>query len=1087
MQHNYPQIYSLSTIGIKQHLDSDYRFHSYRTDFSGDSGSGKSMVADMIQLILVGSGEFRSATDAKRERPVKGMLINQKGQSSSRGYIFLNIEIRHKQFIVIGAYIESTNNIAEMFIIQNGYDWNNLTPFSKPISYKDLIVNDTIETLKSLCEKEGKIVIKSFKRRHYHQVLYNENILAIDLTKDESLKTYGSILRSFSRGKGFNTESENLKKFLFGDEQNHILNRYNEEVNNINNDFHDHRRYLGEINLIKEKQKILQTVFEYEKKYKANYSEYLIKRYNYWSTINKRTINQQQKTKKLLERKKNEIQFTENQIYKLEIKDLQELLKIKERLFYLKSNNISNKEVEKLFLESTKSKEIIETFEKWLKKNNDKVENVAQWYNFQMLQIQNKRALKNFTEYLTNNGIFLEFEKSNWYLDFENEQKNMLAEVELLEKEILTLTSLSKFTNANHPESLLRWAIENLPFPVSHIEESILIYFQKYGKIKPTDYLANRYIPFPEEIFLNLDHKIKDISATGFWLNLDGVYEYIEYSPEQMLNVNDSQSITDALLILKENLDIQLAQATSRINHLKNYYKILLEYPQLKEHILIYNKREEINHFEIDTELKDMHPDLWEKYISFYNDRHALMKAYQYNLKAYQDYINYEGEIKSLTEKEKDFNNYYFKGLQVEERIITIKIEDLQNNLSEDGNFSSFNNTKYTIASNNIRDLTSIKYELINEQQKLNIEVDNNDKLIQKSIQELDYTNILNDEIFNSEIVFNTEFEELINPEEDKYGESLKEKAIKAETIYKQYLTLITQELPLDKTVTIGQLARYLLPTVFTKPIVDENLISANIAEKLNKLTHDIQEIGSRKVEILGSIFNEVYNIYSNYLTRIKEIDSYLRKKNITGGNRASLTYKKSPYFPESWLLHFRKQLNTQMNHTGLFNDLKEEIDINQMMIKAFHQFGGSDKVEPKDLVDPKSYFDLEFDLKLENDEINSGSNGQTYTANALLCLARLSLIEDKDKKGIKIMPIDETEGLGSNYEMLHQLAKKEKYQILTMAIETAGEITDDGQYIYILNGNSLANTDGFVPPVGIFANEVYDNIESYLNNTENE
>nr|WP_321230241.1 hypothetical protein [uncultured Psychroserpens sp.] len=78
--------------------------------------------------------------------------------------------------------------------------------------------------------------------------------------------------------------------------------------------------------------------------------------------------------------------------------------------------------------------------------------------------------------------------------------------------------------------------------------------------------------------------------------------------------------------------------------------------------------------------------------------------------------------------------------------------------------------------------------------------------------------------------------------------------------------------------------------------------------------------------------------------------------------------------------------------------------------------------------MNPKSYFDLVFELKLENEEVNSGSNGQTYAENALLCLARLSLIEQKDKEGLKIMPIDEAEGLGSNYDMLHELAKKEEY-----------------------------------------------------------
>lgn len=281
-------------------------------------------------------------------------------------------------------------------------------------------------------------------------------------------------------------------------------------------------------------------------------------------------------------------------------------------------------------------------------------------------------------------------------------------------------------------------------------------------------------------------------------------------------------------------------------------------------------------------------------------------------------------------------------------------------------------------------------------------------------------------------------------------------------------------------------MAHHFLPTVFPSAVIDEEMIEANISERLHKLTQDIQEIGSRKIEILGSIFNDVYKVYMGYLTKINAIDGYLKKNNklITGGNRASLSYNKSNYYPESWLSNFRKQLNSHVGSTGLFSDLKEELDINKMMLQAFQQLGGSSKVTPEDLMNPQSYFDLKFDLKLEDDEINSGSNGQTYAANALLCLARLSLIEDKDARGLKVMPIDEAEGLGSNYDMLHELAKKEKYQIITMAIETAGEIKEGDQYIYIMNDNKGSDKDSYVPPFGIFSDPdtIIEDISQYIN-----
>ena len=49
----YPRIYSIHTVGIRNHNNADYLIHPLRTDFTGESSTGKSLVgADLPQLIL---------------------------------------------------------------------------------------------------------------------------------------------------------------------------------------------------------------------------------------------------------------------------------------------------------------------------------------------------------------------------------------------------------------------------------------------------------------------------------------------------------------------------------------------------------------------------------------------------------------------------------------------------------------------------------------------------------------------------------------------------------------------------------------------------------------------------------------------------------------------------------------------------------------------------------------------------------------------------------------------------------------------------------------------------------------------------
>lgn len=1098
MYNNFPRIYSLSTIGIKQHLNADYLFHPYRTDFSGESGSGKSMVADIIQLILIGSSEFKSATDGNKQRDVKGMLLDLKGKASSRGYVFINVEVRNKSFITMGAYIESTSNAAEMFIIQNGYDWDELSPMSSPILNEDLIMDHKIDTVSNLCDKFDKARMKVFTRKKYHQILHSNNILSLDLTKDETLRTYASILRSFSRGKGFKVESESIKKFLFGDEeQNSIMLRYTEEVNNINNDFHEHKRFQEEIELIHDKEDLLKTVVEKNKVFKTLYSGYLIKRFNYWASVkNNAEIALQRTSKELAENQAGQ-KIIENKLTSLRINDLRALLDKKKKIE--STVNLSEEtitEIKNNYKEIEKSKEQVQTVEKWLSEQDNKIEQVKKWFKDQKQNDLDKSNVQKFINYLKDSGLLDSFKNSAWFEDFDNQEQRFPIDIARLENEIENLESLSKFTDTANPDSLLKWALEHLPFPISHSTESILIYFQKMDRNMPSQKLQSRYLPFPKELFENLD--IKDETNQGFWLNLNGVYEYIEYSKSQVLDTADPDAIIEPLSKLKGRIESELQLFLQEKEQKLKYKEQLFKFSNPRDHIILYKNKELLLNFIIDQSI-DITENKFEQFIASYSDKASIYSQFDSLYEQHQDILKQEAsfeEQKTVIEK---LEETLFDGSKnIPAQIIDKEIENCRASLAEkklllkdmllhSGLKETDLEAKYTskIKYDSQLPLLELKHNLNIEIIRLKKEIDQKNNSIETAKRELENTEELNSEIFQSKIALKANVPELSNPDEGG-NNSLKNKAETAKISYYEKLKTITEKMnyQIDESVSMGKLANLMLPTVFQSSAVDEDLIDSNIADRLTKLTLNIQEIGSRKIEILSSIFNEVYKTYSAHLTKVNDIDDYLKKKNkvITGGNRAALTASKSIHYPESWLGTFRKQLASQVNNTGLFSDLREEIDIDKMMIKAFQKIGGSPKVEPQDLMNPKSYFDLEFQLRLENGETNSGSNGQTYTANALLCLARLSLIEEKNKKGLKIMSIDEAEGLGSNYDMLHELAKKENYQIITMAIETAGDINDEDQYIYIMNENNLADMESYVPPLGIFSENIVEDINDYIN-----
>jgi len=1104
-----PKIFSLSTLGIRQHFNCDYRFHTLRTDFSGESGSGKSMVADMIQLLLVGSAEFKSGTDGNQVRDTKGMVLASKGSRYGRAYILLNIEILPRKYVALGGYLETASNTLQSFIIQDGYDWEEtLKPMDSPIFYKDLLCDGQVETVEELAKKHTKGYLKVLSLKKYHLLLYKNGILSIDLSASkQNLKSYATILRAFSRGKGFNTDSESLKTFLFGEEDRlMVMEKYKEEVRNISADFQQHQLYQDEIKLIHHKQKSIEEVAAQFQTYQRLQKEFVTNKAIFWH-------DQHSKLTVLLQTSREDyVKFSvcQNLIsrkwLKMERDDIDRQFRELEKSQALLTTARHNKENMAAGLSIAKEalkrpvaqKLIVDEVQSWIAAQGGDIEQVTQWFKAARQKAKNQETRQRFEDYLDQYGIRQDFELSYWHNNPESaamEHEIMVMELkeQIRQKEIFTV-----FADLENPASLAAWSVKELIFPLSLEQESLLVHFQNMERQEPAVTKGERYLPFPEKLLKA--PVIAKSYAHGFWVELAGVYEFIDHVTIRYLDTPSTESLANQFRDNQKNAVSEMKKLKLLLTKLETLAKHLTNFSGLAEAIVLYKDSSLVN--DIHDPVSEITETDFARRVEIYRDKDLILETYasrnqemedvyRRSLTADNNYEQHEQNIKRISQELSLRYGEISPESAIHDR--EQKIDLLEQHLDALLELHEKPAGYALKLENNLFAQAITLADLI----RFKSETDRDFILAEQSFKatgnQLDLC-VVNLENAQTQyfLMFGQLYERsdantvrIENPEEG--NDNIKDRCEKAYTRFTTLYDNAGAGLE-DQTVladySVGLLAHKLLPTVFQTSEVDEQLIGQQIAQRLQDLTNDMQKIGARKLEILNKVFSEVHQVYNRYLDKVHQIHNYLKNNEhtITGGNHASLQSMKSVDYPESWMTTFRKRLSEQLNNQGLFEKLYQEMDVNKLMIDVFRECGGSPKVTYEDLLNPKSYFDLKFEIKQDSGQNNAGSNGQTYTANALLCLARLSLIQEEKRSGLKFIPIDEAEGLGGNYDMLHELAQKEKFQLITMSIETAGDIEDGQQYIYIMHDNRSANEESYVPPLGIFTDgKLTDDISAIL------
>ncbi|MDD4971585.1 MAG: hypothetical protein PHT07_19320 [Paludibacter sp.] len=1095
MAKQFPRIHSLSSVGIQHHFHTDYVFHNFRTDFSGDSGVGKSMIADMLQLIFVGS-EFLSATEGTNERLAKTMPIGR------YGYVFINVEVDIHKYIILGMFISTATINPDPFIIQGGYGKDPYVPLQNPISYRDILNGEIVEDIDAVSIRlDSQFNCLKMTQKVYHEYLMEHELLPIQITDKARLKNYARILRSFARGRDFKHDSESLKYFFFDDhKEKEIHDDFQKRLDNIEADLDGHKRHKEILQNVSAKERDLIELKSLKKeKHESEIELYKAKCIFHFTNIQnkeKEISDNQQKIKNAINcianfriDKINENIETIDSLFDqiqthfdtiqnakvrfIEINDAKKVLEVKlnEIIGECADLNLGSD------LRKTNVIELVEQLygemkivENWIEKYQT-IEKLKTAFHSQQENIEKRNKIKVLNHALNEKKLMEVFLSSDWILN-DNIEDIYQQKVEEIDNKIKNQKALSKFADTSNPHSLSSWALKNGK-SLNIEQESALVYFKDLTTQKPELFeRVAKYLPSPEELFFHLNSE-KD-GSEGFWVKLNGIHEYIPYVKSQLFNTKDINQLEKYFV---ENYN----KSQSKLEKLDKERKGLLALKTLHnqagiEAINAYKEKEKIENYKFDKNL-DKTENEFESYCNHYFWAEDI-KKWKVEIDDCLTTINQSNQIKELIDQEllsiSRFVSLFKLQAESNPESLSIMLSKLKNEKSQNKKncehqlqwylkiTKTLNNSITRNESKELAERKVAKQNIFRITQELNKE---------KS----EYSNYL----FKYETLSNEKFKINLNDCRNQYlnpVEQEREFNISVESYRVHYNNIVNNHVHSSSQIRFKDsedfiaLSKEILPEILTRRIVNDELdILQQIKVYLTEITDKYTEFSDVKLNILKEIFTEVRDNSIEYLTEIAELSNYFSRNDcqISQGISLHIDHNYSDAYPIDWIDKFITLLEEKATYTDLFASLAEKINIEEMMRDAYLKCGGKvRKIDVKHLLNPKSYFNIDFSMRKSDGTINSGSTGQTYAAIALLCIARLSLIEKKVSggkfaKGLRIMPIDETENIGSNFDMLEKIAQDYDYQLIAISRHPLNDYSDKGRYQYMLNGQIEGNKIG--------------------------
>lgn len=1046
------RIYSISTVGIRNHYNQDYLIHAERTDFTGSNGAGKSILADLLQLMFIYEDkQIAFGTDGlkKKLRSPYTLPIG-----TSEAYAFLNIEVSEGLFITIGVAIPNQKGRRiKPFVIANDPDLNKslveLAFTADKLLFSKHFIKEgrflTIEELSVHFRDTYSLYFKYFtfkeEKDEYYSFLFNKDILSINLTIESNLGAFAKIIQSFSKAKTLTIDnSESLQEFLFENNKAELEESFSLQKAHLERLLKDYKNLEDYIRELEGKQSVLVKLKRKEEEKRPAHIDFLIADVQYASKLYGVALTNYEKSKALLDEDvKEEIKLSDRQpkINRLVLRSKAEHEQAKINSDIYKDYKKKLEDIDKIKVEADSIlNESIPTL-------NEEIGVDVNIDRFQTEEILRRihELMPVLSRYKTLAAMSEKVAQQKEALN--NYRQAIHAEI-LEAKELLELMSLNK------KDTLFSKVLERAE-KLSVAQETVLFYLIDVYWSKPQN--AQPGSKYTTELDILAENAIQaDEENKGYWLRTGALNLFVPQTPRKPLFSNPSM-LRQAIATRKKELEEQMVQKQDELKELDKF-----------ERGQIYNAEKIRLNYSLDQELKDYSAfQEFEKSAKLAQNIGQRLQQLQSRIKQQN-----EGLLEIRSKHAFTFDDLNIDGIiEKHKNMLSVK----ETRAADLGKVQVKEDSELKNLAKNIPEKRKRKDEALTNTEtarSLYIEKDANAK---EHIRDIAI------DLSQAERVT----EQTLKEKEENFKQIKEDYITEYKAIVGQYDETKSQKNPeINEQIDEKRTYQFLiLEKVLLGPKIKH---LDNISEELREANRSRLSMADAIHETMLKIFTQTKNKYNEYKRIVEDLNVFFKGKKISQQYYFQINFTARKEFSIDWINRLQNESQTIYKPGELPFGSSVEQFIEDFFKKATKY---TKKLNFSDLLDPKTYFLLEAVLTDQQNTEIPGSTGETYAALVLLGIGRLSKVQSENKKGIKFIILEETANLDkTNFNTFPNIAAEFGYQIITMTPKPYGSDSEGGWYLHhLIKGKTGTDINYPIPSSYFKTNDNKTDLFTYLKN----